>query len=186
MRDFFRLAYTACRNFCGHGVQDFLGLLSRRLGLGLCQACQTGGMCGPWQHIVYCDAKRRHFRGPSFGPIRDRPSHRVGHPKTGERRFDRRADHVDHPAPTGLFHSGEHGLGQNVVVCQVLLKGREEGIGVCLGDRPARWPPRVVHQNIDGPKGQEGLHCGLDLFRVLEIGCSEVVARPWKELQCLF
>lgn len=132
MRDFFRLAYTARGNLGCHRFQDVLGLLSCRLGLGLCKACQSSGMRGSRQYIVHRDAKWSHFCGPCFGPVGDGPTDRIGHSESSEWCLHRRTDHIDDPAPTCFFHAGEHGLGQNVVVGQVLLKGREECIGVCF------------------------------------------------------
>ena len=80
------------------------------------------GVGGAGQDVVDGDAVLRHFAGKGLGPVGHGCAHGVGDTQTLEGLLDRGGDHVDDPSVAGVFHAGQHGLGQDVITDQVVGK----------------------------------------------------------------
>ena len=110
------------------------------------------------------------FGGPGFGPVGHRAADGVGHAQSSERGFHRRADHIDNPSPARALHARKDGLGQVLVVDQVLVERGKKGVFLRFRDGAASGAAAVVHQDVH-VSGCEHFGCGPhDVGRILKVG----------------
>ena len=169
MTDFFRPADATRRHLGGHACKHRLRGGATRFGFGFCEAREACGVRGAWQDIVDRDAVDGHFGGPRFGPIGHCSTNGVRHAQPRQWGLDGRADDVHDAPEPGTLHAGQHGLGQDLIVDEVLVEGGQKGLFRGFGDCTSCRPPAVVHQDVH-VAGREHLRGrSTDVFGMLEV-----------------
>ena len=175
MADFFRPTDATGGHLGRHACKDGLRGRATRFGFGLREACEAGGVRGARKDIVDCDAMDGHFGGPRFGPIGHGSTDGVRHAQPRQRGLDRGADDVHNAPEPCTLHAGHHGLGQDLVVDEVLVEGGQKRLFRGFGDRTSCRSPAVVDQDVHVARSEHFRGRFTDVFGMLEVGHSHSV-----------
>lgn len=140
-------------------------------------------MGGARQHVVHGDAVDGHFGCPSFGPICHGTANGVGDPQASQWGFDRGADDIHNPAPSGPLHPWQDGLGQDLVVDQMLVEGGQKGVFSGFCDGPACRSSAVVHKDVNVSGAEDVSYSTSHIFGALEVCHGLGVSRSWQRGQ---